>query len=125
MMAKVRRRRTWGVRSDIGQNYRCGPDGTLFRMPELPDVTVYVESLAAKVQGGTLQRVRLLNPFVLRTAVPLIGEAEGRTVEGIERLGKRIVVALSGGLFLVIHLMIAGRLKWLAAGAKPPGGKAT
>lgn len=94
-------------------------------MPELPDVTVYVESLAAKVKGGTLRRVRLLNPFVLRTAVPLIGAAEGRTVEGVERLGKRIVIGLSGGLFLVIHLMIAGRLKWLAAGAKPPGGKAT
>jgi formamidopyrimidine-DNA glycosylase len=94
-------------------------------MPELPDVTVYVESLDAKVRGAELQRVRVLNPFVLRTAVPPIGDAEGRTVEGVERLGKRIVIALSGGWFLVIHLMIAGRLKWLPAGAKVPGGKAT
>lgn len=94
-------------------------------MPELPDVTVYVESLAAKARGATLQRVRLLNPFVLRTALPPIGAAEGCTVEGVERLGKRVVIVLSGGLLLVIHLMIAGRLKWLPVGAKPPGGKAT
>jgi formamidopyrimidine-DNA glycosylase len=90
-------------------------------MPELPDVTVYVESLAAKVQGDTLQRLRVLNPFVLRTALPPIGEAEGRRVSGIERLGKRIVIALEGELFIVIHLMIAGRLRWLPVGAKPPG----
>ena len=90
-------------------------------MPELPDVTVYVERLEAKLRGGTLERVRVLNPFLLRTAVPPIGQAEGRRVLGVERLGKRIVLALDGGLFLVIHLMIAGRLRWLAAGAKPPG----
>ncbi len=87
-------------------------------MPELPDITVYVESLAAKLAGATLQRVRVGNPFVLRTAVPPIGSAEGRRVAGLERLGKRVVIALDGELFLVIHLMIAGRLQWLAAGAK-------
>ena len=90
-------------------------------MPELPDISVYVERLEAKVRGDTLQRVRVMNPFLLRTAVPPISSAEGRKVLGIERLGKRIVIALEGGLFLVIHLMIAGRLRWLAAGAKPPG----
>jgi formamidopyrimidine-DNA glycosylase len=90
-------------------------------MPELPDITVYVEGLEAKVRGGVLRRVRVLNPFLLRTAVPPLGDAEGRPVVGIERLGKRVVLALEGGLFVVIHLMIAGRLKWLAAGAKPPG----
>jgi formamidopyrimidine-DNA glycosylase len=96
-------------------------------MPELPDVTIYAESLAAKVVGSPLRRVRVLNPFLLRSAVPPIGSAEGRVVTGIERLGKRIVIALapdeaSGGepLFLAIHLMIAGRLHWHAAGAKPP-----
>ena len=94
-------------------------------MPELPDITVYVESLAAKVQGDHLRRVRLLNPFLLRTAVPPIASIEGRRVTGVERLGKRVVIALDGELFLVLHLMIAGRLKWLAAGAKPPAGKAT
>ncbi len=93
-------------------------------MPELPDITVYVESLAAKLAGATLQRVRVTNPFVLRTALPPIGSAEGRRVAGLERLGKRSVIALAGPaggeLFLVIHLMIAGRLQWLAAGAKAP-----
>ena len=94
-------------------------------MPELPDITVYVESLDAKVRGAALGRVRVLNPFLLRSAVPPIAQAEGRVVTGIERVGKRIVIALEhatqGDVFLVIHLMIAGRLRWLAAGAKPPG----
>ena len=89
-------------------------------MPELPDITVYIERLDAKVLGATLRRVRLFNPFLLRTALPPIAEAEGRRVAGVERLGKRIVIALDGGLLLVVHLMIAGRLRWLAAGAKPP-----
>ena len=90
-------------------------------MPELPDITVYVESLEDKVRGRVLQRVRLLNPFLLRTAVPPIASAEGQRVEGVERLGKRVVLALDGSLFLVVHLMIAGRLRWLEAGARPPG----
>ncbi|MFZ5543811.1 MAG: Fpg/Nei family DNA glycosylase [Pseudomonadota bacterium] len=90
-------------------------------MPELPDVMVYIERLREQVQGRTLRRVRVLNPFVLRTAVPFISTAEGRQVQAVERLGKRIVLVLEGGLFLVIHLMIAGRLRWLVAGATPPG----
>ncbi|MFT3818570.1 MAG: DNA-formamidopyrimidine glycosylase family protein [Rubrivivax sp.] len=92
-------------------------------MPELPDLAVYIDRLQAKVQGRALQRVRILNPFVLRTALPPIGSAEGQVVTGVERLGKRIVLALANGSFLVIHLMIAGRLRWLPPGAKPPGGK--
>ena len=90
-------------------------------MPELPDITVYIERLAAKAQGQTLHRVRVLNPFLLRTAVPPITAAEGQTVQGVERLGKRIVLVLGNGMLLVIHLMIAGRLRWLARGAKLPG----
>jgi formamidopyrimidine-DNA glycosylase len=96
-------------------------------MPELPDVTVYIESLAAKVRGQVLKRVRILNPFVLRSAVPSISSAEGCTLQGVERLGKRLVLVLQAPapgateLLLVIHLMIAGRLRWLATGAKPPG----
>lgn len=90
-------------------------------MPELPDVTVYVERVADLVVGRRLARVRLLNPFVLRTAVPPIAAAEGRAVREVRRLGKRVVLGLEGGLFLVIHLMIAGRLRWLPPGAKPPG----
>jgi formamidopyrimidine-DNA glycosylase len=93
-------------------------------VPELPDVTVYIESLAAKLHGDMLERVRVLNPFVLRTALPPIAQAEGARVGGVERLGKRIVLALLASdctpLFLVIHLMVAGRLRWLAAGAKLP-----
>ncbi|WP_127998592.1 Fpg/Nei family DNA glycosylase [Piscinibacter defluvii] len=93
-------------------------------MPELPDITVYVENLATRLRGATLQRLRLLNPFLLRTAVPPIATVEGRRVLGVERLGKRVVLALEGELFLVVHLMIAGRLHWRPAGAKP-GGKGT
>lgn len=89
-------------------------------MPELPDITVYVESLAAKVRGDRLERLRVLNPFVLRTALPPVSDIEGRRVTGVERLGKRVVIALEGERFVVIHLMIAGRLKWLATGAKVP-----
>lgn len=84
-------------------------------MPELPDVTIYVDRLKAKVVGHRLLRVRIGNPFLLRTAVPPLASVEGRLVVGVERLGKRIVVALEGDLFIVIHLMIAGRLRWLAA----------
>ena len=81
-------------------------------MPELPDIAVYLESLERRVLGARLQKVRLLNPFLLRTALPPIASAEGRKVLALRRLGKRIVLALEGGLFLVIHLMIAGRLQW-------------
>lgn len=90
-------------------------------MPELPDVAVYVERAGERLVGQVLRRVRLLSPFVLRTAVPPIAETEGRKVIGVERLGKRIVLALEGERWLVIHLMIAGRLRWLAPGGKPPG----
>lgn len=90
-------------------------------MPELPDIAVYTERLADKVQGRALQRVKVLHPFLLRTAQPPLSQVEGRTVVGIERLGKRVVLALDNGLFLVIHLMIAGRLRWLPPGGKPPG----
>src|SRR5688572_16310949 len=81
-------------------------------LPELPDLTVYLESLAARISNRRLLRVRLLNPFLLRTAVPPISAAEGRQVAGLSRLGKRIVIALEGELYLVLHLMVAGRLRW-------------
>ena len=90
-------------------------------MPELPDVVVYCEALTARIRGEVLQRVQLRNPFVLRTAVPPISAAEGKRVRDVRRLGKRIVLDLDDDLFLVIHLMIAGRLRWLDAKAKPPG----
>ena len=90
-------------------------------MPELPDITVYIERLAAKALGRKLQRVRLLNAFVLRTALPPIVSVDGQHLVGVERLGKRIVLVLDSGAMLVIHLMIAGRLRWLAPSAKLPG----
>jgi formamidopyrimidine-DNA glycosylase len=90
-------------------------------VPELPDVAVYVEALEHRLAGQPVRRIRLLSPFVLRTAVPSIGAAEGKRVVGVRRVGKRIVLALEDELFLVLHLMIAGRLRWLAPGEKPPG----
>ncbi len=91
------------------------------RMPELPDVTVYVECLAARVRGKRLERVRLVTPFLLRSVAPPLAAVEGRRVASVRRLGKRVVIELDGALFLVIHLMIAGRLRWRDAGAKLPG----
>jgi formamidopyrimidine-DNA glycosylase len=89
-------------------------------MPELPDVVVYVESLASRIVGTRLTRIRLVSPFVLRTAVPPLSEAESKRVLAVRRLGKRIVIALESELFLVLHLMIAGRLRWLSGDEKPP-----
>ena len=90
-------------------------------MPELPDVTVYLEALAARILGARLERVRLLTPFLLRSVDPPLSAVAGTTVTGLRRLGKRLVIALDPDLFLVIHLMIAGRLHWKPAGARPPG----
>jgi formamidopyrimidine-DNA glycosylase len=90
-------------------------------VPELPDITVYIEALDARTRGATLERVRLVSPFVLRSFDPPIAEAHGRAVTSLRRVGKRIVIGLDSDLFLVIHLMIAGRLHWKPAGAKVPG----
>ncbi len=90
-------------------------------MPELPDVVVYIEHLESRLAGRTLERVRLMNPFVLRSVTPPIASAPGKKVVGVRRMGKRIVIALEGELFLVLHLMIAGRLRWVGADAKLPG----
>jgi formamidopyrimidine-DNA glycosylase len=90
-------------------------------MPELPDVSVYIESLAPRIVGQRLERVRLASPFVLRTVDPPLSELFGRCVQTLGRLGKRIVIGFDGDLFLVIHLMIAGRLRWRPSGTKVPG----
>ncbi len=90
-------------------------------MPELPDITVYVEALAARVVGQQIERIRLTSPFLVRTVNPPIRSVEGTRVLAVTRLGKRIVFALDrDGLFLVLHLMIAGRLHWKPLGAKVP-----
>jgi len=88
-------------------------------MPELPDVVLYVEHLERRLVGATLMKARVVSPNLLRTAVPPLEAVEGRVVRGVRRMGKRIVVALDENLFLVFHLMIAGRLHWREAAAKP------
>jgi formamidopyrimidine-DNA glycosylase len=90
-------------------------------MPELPDVTVYTEALARKVVGQPLQQIRLLNPFLLRSVTPPISRVNGAEVIDVKRMGKRIVFEFETNLFIVIHLMIAGRFRWLETGAKIPG----
>ena len=90
-------------------------------MPELPDVEVYVSSLAQRIVGERLTGVRLKSPFLLRSVTPSLRSAEGRAVAGVRRLGKRIVIDLEGDLHLVLHLMIAGRFAWEKPGAKLPG----
>src|SRR5438874_2133088 len=89
-------------------------------MPELPDVVVYLERLEAKVGGHVLERVRVPSVFVVRSFEPPISALEGRRVTGFRRIGKRLVLAFESDLFLVIHLMIAGRLLWKERGAAIP-----
>lgn len=89
-------------------------------MPELPDVELYLHALRARVVGAAVERVRIGNPFIVRTFDPPIASIEGRRISGISRLGKRLVFALDGDLFLIVHLMIAGRLRWRDRGAPIP-----
>ena len=89
-------------------------------MPELPDIVVYVESLERHTVGRTLEQVRLKSPFVLRTAVPPLTDVIGKRILAVRRIGKRIALVMEGELFVVLHLMIAGRLRWIEAGGKPP-----
>jgi formamidopyrimidine-DNA glycosylase len=88
-------------------------------MPELPDIEAYLAALRPKTLGRRLESVRIASPFLLRTVQPSLDEFEGRTVIGLSRLGKRVVVEVEGARFLVVHLMIAGRLQW--SDPAPPG----
>jgi formamidopyrimidine-DNA glycosylase len=90
-------------------------------VPELPDVVVYLEALERRVLGRRLEGVRLASPFVLRSVDPPVSALAGRRVLSLRRMGKRLVLGLEDDLFIVIHLMIAGRLRWGAPGAKAPG----
>lgn len=87
-------------------------------MPELPDILAYLEALRPRVVGEPIERARILSPFVLRTVEPAFSEVEGKRVAALDRLGKRIVLTLEGDLRIVIHLMIAGRLRWRARDGK-------
>jgi formamidopyrimidine-DNA glycosylase len=90
-------------------------------MPELPDLTIYIESLQKRIVGQRLESIRLGNPFILRSIGPPLSAASGKVVKSIHRIGKRIVFGLEGDLFIVIHLMIAGRFHWKKPKAKLPG----
>jgi len=90
-------------------------------MPELPDISAYLTALEPRVLNQPLQKIRLASPFLLRTAQPTLSEAENHTVRELRRIGKRIAFGLDNGLWLVLHLMIAGRLHWRPRGAKVGG----
>jgi formamidopyrimidine-DNA glycosylase len=90
-------------------------------MPELPDIAAYLTALEARIIGQPVLQVRLASPFLLRTAQPPLASVEGRVVRELRRIGKRIGIGVEGGLWLVLHLMIAGRLHWRAAGVKLKG----
>jgi formamidopyrimidine-DNA glycosylase len=90
-------------------------------MPELPNIAVYISALERRIVGQPIERVRIPSPFLLRTVQPPVTNAEGRTVRELRRIGKRIAVGVDGDLWLVLHLMIAGRLHWRPPGAKLSG----
>ncbi len=92
-------------------------------MPELPDIAAYISALEPRIVGQPLEHIRLASPFLLRTVRPPLATAEGRTVSGLRRVGKRIAIGVTGDLWLVLHLMIAGRLHWRPPGAKLAGRK--
>jgi formamidopyrimidine-DNA glycosylase len=87
-------------------------------VPELPDIVVYIEALEKRILGRTLERTRIVSPFLLRTVEPRLGSAEGKTVVQLRRMGKRICIGLENDIWLVLHLMIAGRLHWRTRGTK-------
>jgi formamidopyrimidine-DNA glycosylase len=90
-------------------------------MPELPDIAAYISALESRIVGQPLEHVRLASPFLLRTVQPPLKDVEGRTVRELRRIGKRIAIGVEGDLWLVLHLMIAGRLHWRPRGAKLAG----
>src|SRR5437773_103605 len=88
-------------------------------MPELPDITIYIEALQKRIRGQPLEHIRIANPFLLRTVLPPIQTAHGKTVRSLRRLGKRIAIGLDDDYWLVLHLMIAGRLHWTESSGSP------
>lgn len=90
-------------------------------MPELPDIAAYISALKPRIVGQPIEKIRLASPFLLRTAQPPLSDVEGRTVRELRRIGKRIAIGVEGDLWLVLHLMIAGRLHWRPPGAKLAG----
>src|SRR5487761_194366 len=116
-------RRTVRHCSALSPNWRGQGPGLNWVMPELPDLTVYREALEHRIVGRRLDKVLILSPFLLRTVAPAMESAHGRRATEVRRIGKRLAVGLEGELWLVFHLMIAGRLHWFDAG-KPLGKRA-
>src|SRR2546427_6458837 len=92
-------------------------------MPELPDISAYITALESRIVGEPIEHVRLATPFLLRTVEPPLASTEGRKVRELRRIGKRIAIGVEDDLWLVLHLMIAGRLHWRGGGKKPAGPK--
>jgi formamidopyrimidine-DNA glycosylase len=99
----------------------CGASCKLVGMPELPDITAYISALEPRIVGQRLEHVRIASAFLLRTARPPVASVEGRVVRELRRIGKRIAIGVDGDFWLVLHLMIAGRLHWRPTGAKLAG----
>jgi len=114
-------RRTHVVRPMARPLQIPGHPSNLKPMPELPDITAYLHALEPRMVGQRLERVRIASAFLLRTAQPPVADAEGHTVRELRRIGKRIAIGMDNGLWLVLHLMIAGRLHWRPTGAKLAG----
>ena len=115
----------WGgsvssTRPAVSLSVACVHASISRQMPELPDIVVYIDCLEKRILGERLDRVQIASPFLLRTASPPIGETEGKCVRTLHRIGKRIAIGVEDDLYLVLHLMIAGRLHWTAPGAKMP-----
>jgi formamidopyrimidine-DNA glycosylase len=108
-------------RSKVGGCKNASAGGNLIAVPELPDIAAYISALEARILGQPVERVRLASVFLLRTAQPPVTNAEGRVVSELRRIGKRIAIGVEGDLWLVLHLMIAGRLHWRPPGAKLSG----
>ena len=106
------------LESHPGLSYSCRQSIKQLRMPELPDITIYIESLQSRIVGNPIEKIRIASPFLLRSVDPPISEAENKIVLGLRRIGKQIVWELETDLFLVFHLMVAGRFHWKERGEK-------
>jgi formamidopyrimidine-DNA glycosylase len=109
------------VQSCLDSLQISAPIGKLIAMPELPDITAYISAIESRILGQRLEHVRIASAFLLRTAQPAVSETEGRIVRELRRIGKRIAIGVEGDLWLVLHLMIAGRLHWRPPAAKLAG----
>jgi formamidopyrimidine-DNA glycosylase len=112
---------TWGLIGHVAIAKRACSHACWFPVPELPDISAYIRALEPRIVGQPLVRARILSTFLLRTAEPPLADAEGQVVRELRRIGKRIAIGVEGDLWLVLHLMIAGRLHWRPVGAKLSG----